>query len=106
MKEYLRYLVHEGVKALEENQLKERLKKSVQQSKEGKVKSRGSFAKYVEDEIWTGFHRKCRRPNGRARLEIIDETVWETHLGLSVKDAQPLDKRINIPVLKSLFASL
>jgi hypothetical protein len=32
-------------------QLKEALKKSIQQSKEGKVKNRGSFAKYVKDEI-------------------------------------------------------
>ena len=31
--------------------LKERLEKSIQQSKEGKVKSRGSFAGFCEDEI-------------------------------------------------------
>ena len=36
---------------LKEKQLQENLKISIQQSKESKVKSRGSFAKYVEDEI-------------------------------------------------------
>ncbi len=51
MKEFLQHLVHDGVKELEKKQLKKRLEKAIQQSKEGKVKSCGSFAKYVEDEI-------------------------------------------------------
>lgn len=33
---------------LKEKQLRDRLKKSTQQSKEGKIESRGSFAQYVE----------------------------------------------------------
>jgi|694.fasta_scaffold44137_2 prevent-host-death family protein len=41
----------EMLEAMEKEQLNKRLKKSIQQSKEGKVKSRGSFAKYVEDGI-------------------------------------------------------
>ena len=44
MKEYLQHLVHEGIRDLEEKELKERLKKSIQQAKEGKLRSRGSFA--------------------------------------------------------------
>lgn len=34
-----------GLQELKEKQLQDRLKKSIQQSKEGKVKSRDSFAK-------------------------------------------------------------
>lgn len=51
MKEFLHENLLKGLKELDEMRLQERLKKSIQQSKEGKVKSRGSFAKYVEDEI-------------------------------------------------------
>lgn len=36
MKEYLQHLVHEGIKDLEKKQLKEKLKKSIDQAKEGK----------------------------------------------------------------------
>ena len=44
------------------------------------------------------------------KLEVIDEAVWETHvdltaLGMSVKDASPIDAN-TISVLKALFASL
>lgn len=48
MKDFLHDLVLKGVQELQEKQLQKRLKKSIQQSKEGKVKSRGSFAKYVD----------------------------------------------------------
>jgi hypothetical protein len=51
MKDFLHDLVLKGIKELQEKQLQARLKKSIRQSKEGKVKSRGSFAKYVDDEI-------------------------------------------------------
>ncbi|MFA6527692.1 MAG: hypothetical protein WCT20_04675 [Candidatus Babeliales bacterium] len=51
MKDFLQELVLKGIHELGEKQLRKRLKKSIQQSKEGKVKSRGSFAKYVENEI-------------------------------------------------------
>ena len=51
MKDFLADLVIKGIRELKEKQLHARLKKSIQQSKEGKVKSRGSFAKYVDDEI-------------------------------------------------------
>lgn len=51
MKDFLHESMLKGLKDLNEMLLQERLKKSIQQSKEGKVKSRGSFAKYVEDEI-------------------------------------------------------
>jgi len=51
MKDFLHDLVLKGIEELREKQLQKRLKKSIQQSKEGKVKSRGSFAKYVDDEI-------------------------------------------------------
>jgi hypothetical protein len=51
MKDFLHEMMRKGLKELKERQLKERLKLSIEQSKKGKVKSRGSFAKYVEDEI-------------------------------------------------------
>lgn len=51
MKEFLQELIHERVKNFQEKELQKRLKKSIQQSKEGKIKKRGSFARYVEDEI-------------------------------------------------------
>ncbi len=38
-------------KKLKKKQLQDELRKSLQQSKEGKIKSRGSFAKYIEDTI-------------------------------------------------------
>ncbi len=47
MKDFLHDLVLKGIQELREKQLRKRLKKSIQQSKEGKVKSRGSFSKYV-----------------------------------------------------------
>ncbi len=51
IKDFLHEMMLKGLRELKEKQLQERLKKSIQQSKEGKVRSRGSFAKYVEDEI-------------------------------------------------------
>jgi hypothetical protein len=51
IKDFLHEIVRKGLCELKEKQLQDRLKKSIQQSKNGKLKSRGSFAKYVEDEI-------------------------------------------------------
>ena len=44
------------------------------------------------------------------KLEVLDEAIWETHvnldaLGMSIKDAAPIDAN-TISVLKTLFASL
>lgn len=51
IKDFLHGMLLKGLGELKDKQLHDRLKKSLRQSKEGKVKSRGSFAKYVEDEI-------------------------------------------------------
>jgi hypothetical protein len=51
IKDFLHEMMLKGLEELKEKQLHSRLKKSIQQSKAGKVRSRGSFAKYVEDEI-------------------------------------------------------
>lgn len=51
IKDFLHEMMLKGLRELKEKQLQDRLKKSIKQSKEGKVRSRGSFAKYVEDEI-------------------------------------------------------
>lgn len=51
IKEFMHEMMLKGIQELKEKQLQERLRLSIQQSKEGKVKSRGSFAKYVEDEV-------------------------------------------------------
>lgn len=51
IKDFLHEMMQKGLRELKERQLQDRLKKSIQQSKEGKVKSRGSFAKYAEDEV-------------------------------------------------------
>jgi hypothetical protein len=51
IKDFLHEMMRKGLSELKEKQLQDRLKKSIQQSKEGKLKSRGSFAKYAEDEI-------------------------------------------------------
>ena len=51
IKDFLHQLVLQGIQDLKKKQLHERLKKSIQQSKGGKVKSRGSFAKYIDDEV-------------------------------------------------------
>ena len=51
IKDFMHAMVLKGIQELEEKQLHERLKLSIQQSKEGKVSSMGSFAKYAEDEI-------------------------------------------------------
>lgn len=51
IKDFLHEMMRKGLQDIKEKQLQERLKLSIQQSKEGKVKSRGSFAKYVENEI-------------------------------------------------------
>lgn len=49
IKDFLHEMMLKGLKEIEERKLKERLKLSIKQSKEGKVKSRGSFAKYAEE---------------------------------------------------------
>jgi hypothetical protein len=51
IKDFMHEMMLKGLKDLKEGQLQERLKLSIQQSKEGKVKSRGSFAKHVKDEV-------------------------------------------------------
>ena len=51
IKDFLYEMTLKGLRELKEKQLQDRLKKSIQQSKEGKLKSRGSFAKHVKDEI-------------------------------------------------------
>lgn len=51
IKKFMHEMVLKGIQELEETQLQERLKQSVQQAKEGKVKGRGSFAKHVDDEV-------------------------------------------------------
>jgi hypothetical protein len=51
IKEFMQEVMRKGLQELKEKQLQERLKKSVKQAKEGKVKSRDSFAKYIEDEV-------------------------------------------------------
>lgn len=51
IKDFLHEMMQKSLAELKERQLQDRLKKSIQESKEGKLKSRGSFAKYVENEI-------------------------------------------------------
>lgn len=51
IKDCLYIMFKKCLRELKEKMLQNSLKKSIQQSKEGKVKSRGSFAKYIEDEI-------------------------------------------------------
>lgn len=51
IKDFLYDMMLRGLEELQEKQLQEKLKLSIQQSKEGKVKSRGSFAKYAKDEV-------------------------------------------------------
>ena len=51
IKDFMHEMMLKGIAELKEKQLQERLKLSIQQSKEGKVRSRGSFAKHVKDEI-------------------------------------------------------
>jgi hypothetical protein len=51
IKDYLHELLRKGLRELQDEKLKENLKLSIKQAKEGKVQSRGSFANYVEDEI-------------------------------------------------------
>ena len=51
IKDFMHEMMLKELQDLKEKQLQENLKISIQQSKESKVKSRGSFAKYVEDEI-------------------------------------------------------
>ncbi len=48
IKDFLHETMLRGLKELQDKELQERLKLSVKQSKEGKVRSRGSFAKYVK----------------------------------------------------------
>jgi hypothetical protein len=49
MKDFLHDLVLRGIKELSQKQLHKRLHTSIGQSKEGKVKTRGSFAHHVDD---------------------------------------------------------
>jgi hypothetical protein len=51
IKDFMHEMVLKGIQELEEDKLKTRLKLSIQQSKKGKLKSRGSFAKHAEDDI-------------------------------------------------------
>jgi hypothetical protein len=51
MKDFLHSMMLKGLQEIEERKLHERLKTSLKQSKEGKVRSRGSFAKHVKDEL-------------------------------------------------------
>lgn len=51
IKDFMHEMMIKGLQELKEKQLQENLKLSIQQSKEGKLRSRGSFAKYVKDEI-------------------------------------------------------
>lgn len=51
LRDYLDELISKGLQELEEEQLDIDLKEAVKQSKEGKVSSLGSFAKYLENEI-------------------------------------------------------
>ncbi len=48
IKDFLHEMMLKGLKEIKEKQLQENLRLSIQQSKEGKVKSRGSFAKYAK----------------------------------------------------------
>lgn len=43
IKDFLHEMMLKGLKDIRENQLQARLRKSIQQSKEGKIKHRGSF---------------------------------------------------------------
>ncbi len=45
IKDFLHEMMLKGINELKEKLLKERLKVSIKQSKQGKIKSRGSFAK-------------------------------------------------------------
>jgi PHD/YefM family antitoxin component YafN of YafNO toxin-antitoxin module len=49
IKDFLHEQMRKGLEELQEKQLQERLKASIKQSKEGRVKSRGSFSKYTEE---------------------------------------------------------
>ena len=46
IKDFMHEMVLKGIQELEEKRLQERVKLSIQQSKKGKVKSRGSFEKH------------------------------------------------------------
>jgi hypothetical protein len=51
IKDFLLSLVLQKIEHIQENRLQKRLKKAIQQSKEGKIKYLGSFARFVQDEI-------------------------------------------------------
>ena len=51
IKDFMHEMMLKGLEELKKKQMKENLKLSIQQSKEGKVRSRGSFAKHVKNEI-------------------------------------------------------
>lgn len=51
MKDFLHDLVLKGIQELREKQLKKRSEKSISQSKNGKFKSKASFAECVKDEV-------------------------------------------------------
>jgi hypothetical protein len=49
IKDFLHEMMIRGLEELQEKQLQERLNLSIKQSREGKVRSRGSFAKYAKN---------------------------------------------------------
>jgi len=51
LKDYMNALILREIKKIDEKKLQEELRISIQQAKEGKIVSRGSFAEYVDDEI-------------------------------------------------------
>ena len=50
IKDFLHHLVEQGLNDLKEKELQNQLKQAIQEAKDGKVQSRGSFAKYVDDD--------------------------------------------------------
>lgn len=50
MKEFLHNLVVLGMKKYKKAKFKKEMKESIQQAKDGKLISRGSFAKYAADQ--------------------------------------------------------
>lgn len=51
LKDFMNELILKEIKKIDEKKLNEELKISIQQAKEGKIVSRGSFTKHIEDEI-------------------------------------------------------
>lgn len=57
----IREAVAKEIKELQKRELHERLRKSMQSAKEGKLIDKGSFAQYVEDELPNKIHTRKRR---------------------------------------------